>query len=463
MTEHKYTFERFERRTYVKGRFKGKFIGYLDQEKSDQKHERFFDLEILEGDIYTTQNNITRWTDGSESHDAIPPSGFMTRAPGEFRVTLQYIDGSIKHFRIRLQEISLIRCQLSNQVYKGSEVLGTIEGYVSGYILHFDSIIEAAPLYTNVEEPVAADVEEEERSRSTEPLMRKSGIMSLFGRRRYRSPLNRSGCAGITGVGLIGLFLTGMIGSVKHWSLSGALLLLTIAVLLIIYRINSWLKQRYPSGFMRHLIWMLCLCALVVFTLFVIYAKNDREKDQPLAGTSKEHSRQNSDSFNYYFDEAKVFRRDRKYMPALNSLGKASLFATPQNDKQLVNERIEVLTLQADALVKKGQYKEVIQIYTTLIVLNRTNSVYYYKRAEAYFENGQVPEAAKDLNIAVNMGDRAAKVMRDKINPIERSVRYVTLCNDGTFSNATGSGACSYHGGVKQWNYAVYEDHRKYE
>lgn len=25
------------------------------------------------------------------------------------------------------------------------------------------------------------------------------------------------------------------------------------------------------------------------------------------------------------------------------------------------------------------------------------------------------------------------------------------ICNDGTRSNATGSGACSHHGGVKEW------------
>jgi hypothetical protein len=33
-------------------------------------------------------------------------------------------------------------------------------------------------------------------------------------------------------------------------------------------------------------------------------------------------------------------------------------------------------------------------------------------------------------------------------------VRVGALCNDGTDSNATGSGACSGHGGVKRWKYS---------
>lgn len=33
----------------------------------------------------------------------------------------------------------------------------------------------------------------------------------------------------------------------------------------------------------------------------------------------------------------------------------------------------------------------------------------------------------------------------------EPCVRTGAICNDGTTSTATGSGACSSHGGVKEW------------
>ncbi len=42
---------------------------------------------------------------------------------------------------------------------------------------------------------------------------------------------------------------------------------------------------------------------------------------------------------------------------------------------------------------------------------------------------------------------------------------YCTLCNDGTRSPtcSTGSGTCSHHGGVKQWNAPIYESVPYYE
>lgn len=40
----------------------------------------------------------------------------------------------------------------------------------------------------------------------------------------------------------------------------------------------------------------------------------------------------------------------------------------------------------------------------------------------------------------------------------KKTTGYCTLCNDGTYSPscATGRGACSWHGGVAQWNAPVY-------
>lgn len=42
----------------------------------------------------------------------------------------------------------------------------------------------------------------------------------------------------------------------------------------------------------------------------------------------------------------------------------------------------------------------------------------------------------------------------------KKVVSYCTLCNDGTYSPscATGRGACSWHGGVAQWNAPVYRN-----
>jgi len=36
---------------------------------------------------------------------------------------------------------------------------------------------------------------------------------------------------------------------------------------------------------------------------------------------------------------------------------------------------------------------------------------------------------------------------------LPEKVRIGAICNDGSYSNATGPGACSYHGGVSAWEY----------
>ena len=42
---------------------------------------------------------------------------------------------------------------------------------------------------------------------------------------------------------------------------------------------------------------------------------------------------------------------------------------------------------------------------------------------------------------------------KDDVGP--EKVRIGAICGDGTKSNATGSGACSGHGGVKEWIYGI--------
>lgn len=49
------------------------------------------------------------------------------------------------------------------------------------------------------------------------------------------------------------------------------------------------------------------------------------------------------------------------------------------------------------------------------------------------------------LASAMTFGGRAAQGDRHRIG---------ALCNDGTTSTATGSGACSHHGGVSCWQYS---------
>jgi hypothetical protein len=71
------------------------------------------------------------------------------------------------------------------------------------------------------------------------------------------------------------------------------------------------------------------------------------------------------------------------------------------------------------------------------------------KRIES--NNFSSPDSRNTKNYKPNPNFRTNYKSEQKINT--NSVRKGALCRDGTFSKATGRGACSHHGGVKEWLY----------
>lgn len=131
--------EQIERRTYLKGRFKGKFVGYLDQRKSDIKHENFYDLEVLSGEIFTSKSSFRIWKEGDEFEEFIEVEKFLTKLPDSLPCLVSYPDGTAKHFQVNLNEPKLTNYSLSNQHYDGNKIFGDIDGEISGYLKHYDT------------------------------------------------------------------------------------------------------------------------------------------------------------------------------------------------------------------------------------------------------------------------------------------------------------------------------------
>ena len=132
--------EHIERRTYIKGKFTGKFIGYLDHRKSDLLHENFYDLEVLSGEIRTIKDetHIRHWKTG-EPEEFQPVEQFLTKLPQSLPLEIQYNDGTTKSYQINLNEPKLSNYYLSKQVYEDDKIYGDIEGDISGYIKHYDT------------------------------------------------------------------------------------------------------------------------------------------------------------------------------------------------------------------------------------------------------------------------------------------------------------------------------------
>lgn len=129
-----------ERRTYIQGKFKGKFIGYFDPRKSDTKHENFYDLEVISGEISTikNENNVRHWKTGEpEAFQKI--DNFLTKLPDSLPLEITDEKENTKIYNVNLNDKKLSDYTLSNQVYDGNKVFGDISGNISGYLKHYDT------------------------------------------------------------------------------------------------------------------------------------------------------------------------------------------------------------------------------------------------------------------------------------------------------------------------------------
>lgn len=129
-----------ERRTYIQGKFKGKFIGYFDPRKSDVKHENFYDLEVISGEIVTEKNefNVRHWETGEpEAFQEI--SNFLTKLPDNLPLEIIDEKGITKIYNVNLNDKKISDYALSNQVYEGNKIFGDITGQISGYLKHYDT------------------------------------------------------------------------------------------------------------------------------------------------------------------------------------------------------------------------------------------------------------------------------------------------------------------------------------
>jgi len=129
-----------ERRTYIQGKFKGKFIGYFEPIKSDFKHENFYFLEVISGEITTTKNefNIRHWETGEpEAFQEI--DNFLTKLPNNLPLAITDEKGVAKIYNVNLNDKKLSDYTLSNQLYEGNKVFGDITGNISGYLKHYDT------------------------------------------------------------------------------------------------------------------------------------------------------------------------------------------------------------------------------------------------------------------------------------------------------------------------------------
>jgi hypothetical protein len=130
-----------ERKTFIKGKFKGKFIGTLDEVNSDLIHENFYDIEILDAEIFLNKEEIRHYS-GGEHEEFINIMPFITSLP--YYIKCNLADNEIKKYyeihlndpKIRLNENK--NSLIEKVIVEGETVFGDLVGEISGYILHYD-------------------------------------------------------------------------------------------------------------------------------------------------------------------------------------------------------------------------------------------------------------------------------------------------------------------------------------
>jgi hypothetical protein len=204
--------KQIERRTYLKGKFKGQFIGYLDYRNSDLKHENFYDLEVIVGQITAERGDFYHWETGEPEMFQIVDK-FLTVLPDSLPCKVLYTDGNFKNFRINLNDIKLTEYALSNQSYEGRKVYGDIEGDISGFIRHYDT--EYVEVLVGEDEPTVIKTktetgELEKLGGYTRHKQKYSNGESYWGDWKYQSAnINRfwEVLSSILGIALLALFV----------------------------------------------------------------------------------------------------------------------------------------------------------------------------------------------------------------------------------------------------------------
>lgn len=104
-------------------------------------------------------------------------------------------------------------------------------------------------------------------------------------------------------------------------------------------------------------------------------------------------------------------------------------------------------------LVEKSREDSIDKINASkvLMPINETSNVNSFSY-QTQNENSDFSNENEEYNEYYANDDYIVNEIRESESAIEL-IRVGAVCNDGTSSSATGSGACSHHGGVSYWIY----------
>lgn len=197
-------------------------------------------------------------------------------------------------------------------------------------------------------------------------------------------------------------------------------------------------------------------------TIANLKAEAKRLAEQKMAAEIAAKDKNRRDSLALYLNEATKAGDNIKKARAMVAL--ASGYTKTDSDKVAVKSKeIQIMAVEANAHFKSKRYAQAIKGYNAVVDAGLQNAEVLYKRGYSYYKIGKLKLAVADLEVARQLRYEGATRLYEKVNPIRKRIAYyVTRCCDGSTSDASGRGACSWHGGVCNWNEPIYEEYRKY-
>jgi hypothetical protein len=234
---------------------------------------------------------------------------------------------------------------------------------------------------------------------------------------------------------------------------------------------KRWLQKRFRFTMTPKIRSVFCgILLLPCFPLYTYYLAIDAEDarqseirhQQALRFTADSLKKDSTrkDSLHLYMAASKAAEPEQ----GLLKLKSASRFVVLQSEKDILDTQLTVTTLRyTQVLIRSGRYKQGLRAVQDFLKDHTVTPEFLFNRALCYIKLDSMRLAVDDLDTAMTHGYKPAGKLYNQVNPLRRHIAYYeTLCNDGTSSSATGRGACSWHGGVAQWNHPVYQTSRKY-
>ncbi|WP_419699460.1 hypothetical protein [Mucilaginibacter sp. NFX135] len=234
---------------------------------------------------------------------------------------------------------------------------------------------------------------------------------------------------------------------------------------------KRWMERSGRFTLTPKIRFLFCSTLIILcLPLSAYYSQKDKNEAMALAAVKQRARAFSADSLNkenIRRDSLAVYLRDpyqQISMQSLNRLKSVSRFTYSGDEKENLRKTINQLTLKlVNRLITAGKYEQAVPIIDNELEHGMGGTELLYQRAICNLKSGHTGLAIGDLDAAKNAGYKPAERLYNKVNPIRRRIAYYeTLCADGSSSSATGRGACSWHGGVAEWNHPVYEEYRKY-